>query len=158
MIVGLLRAMVVVIALGLSACTASYTQRDTAGVEASSVRLDSDQMILIAVPADGAYGGRTYAGSGRTVAQKTAAAFSRYARRVQIAPTQTANREELLAAARTVGARYLVIPSISHWEQRATEWSGIPSRVSLGMVTVDVATGKELRSGFLESRSVSVVR
>jgi hypothetical protein len=137
----------------LSACTASYTQRETTGVEASAVRLDRDQTVFVAVPADGAYGGRVYAGSGRTVALKTAASFSRYARRVQVAATPTVARDELLAAARSVGARYLVVPSIAHWEQRATEWSGVPSRVSLGMATIDVATGHELRSGFLESRS-----
>jgi hypothetical protein len=87
------------------------------------------------------------------VAQKTAAAFSRYVRRVEVGGGPALSRDELLAAARNVGAGYLVIPSITHWEQRATEWSGIPSRVSMSLTVVDTQTGAEVRSALLESRS-----
>jgi hypothetical protein len=140
-------------ALSLPACTASYTERETSGTEATSIRLDRDKPVYVARPADGKYGNRAYPGSGSIVSQKTAAAYSRHSRRVQTAPSIVTDREQLLAAARAAGAGYLVIPTISHWEQRATEWSGIPARISIGMVTIDVATGQELRSGYLESRS-----
>jgi hypothetical protein len=143
----------VLAALVLPACTASYQQRETGGIEASSIRLDPGKGVLVAVPADGQYGRKVYAGSGRTVAQKTAAAFSRYSPRVEVATATATNREESLAAARRAGAGYLVVPDILHWEQRATEWSGIPSRVSLSMTVIDVATGTDVRSGLLESRS-----
>ena len=63
------------------------------------------------------------------------------------------SRDDLLAAARKAGAGYLVIPNITHWEQRATEWSGIPSRVSMSLTAIDVQTGAEVRSALLESRS-----
>ena len=76
----LLRLSFTVLALGLGACTSSYQQREIAGVEASTVQLDAGRSVLITVPADGSYGGRIYVGTGRTVAQKAAAAFSRYAR------------------------------------------------------------------------------
>jgi hypothetical protein len=138
---------------GLAACTASYQQRETGGIEASSIRLDPGKSVFVAVPVDGQYGSRVYAGTGRTVAQKTAAAFSRYSPRVEVSSSTTTNRDELLAAARRAGAGYLVIPGILHWEQRATEWSGIPSRVSISMTVVDVGTRADLRAGLLESRS-----
>ncbi|HZB52543.1 MAG TPA: DUF4823 domain-containing protein [Reyranella sp.] len=141
------------VVLGLAACTASYKQRETAGLEASSVRLDASKNVFVSVSPDGQYGSKTYPGTGRTVAQKTAAAFSRYVRRVEVGGGPASSRDELLAAARNAGAGYLVIPSITHWEQRATEWSGIPSRVSMSLTVVDTQTGAEVRSALLESRS-----
>jgi len=142
--------------IGLGACTSTYDQRETAGTETTSIRLDRNKKVFIAIPADGQYGNRAYAGTGRVVAQKTAAAFSRYASQVEIATAASTNRDELLAAARKVGAGYLVVPTIAHWERRATEWSGIPARVSIGLAIVDVGTGADLRSGLLESRSAPV--
>jgi hypothetical protein len=142
--------------LGLGACTASYKQRETSGIEASSARLDSGKNIFVSVSPDGQYGGKTYAGTGRSVAQMTAAAFSRYARRVEVGGGPASSRDELLAAVRKAGAGYLVTPNITHWEQRATEWSGIPSRVSISLIVIDAETGVEVRSALLESRSAVV--
>ena len=138
---------------GLAACTSTYENRETAGIASSSIRLDPGRSILIAVPADGQFGSRSYGGTGRVVAQKTAAAFSRYAPKVEISGTGSTNREALLATARNAQAGYLIVPTIAHWEQRATEWSGIPARVTIDMAIVDVEKGTELRSGLLESRS-----
>jgi hypothetical protein len=139
--------------VGLSACTASYQQRETGGLDASSARLDAGKSVFVSVSPDGQYGNRTYPGTGRTVAQRAAAAFSRYVRRVEVGGGPASSRDELLAAARQAGAGYLVIPNITHWEQRATEWSGIPSRVSMSLTVVDTQTGAEVRSALLESRS-----
>ena len=140
-------------AVGISACTANYKHQETSGTEASSVRLDPSKNVFVAVSPDGQFGSRTYAGTGRSVAQMAAAAFSRYARRVEVGGAPSSSREELLAAARKTGAGYLVIPNISHWEARATEWSGIPSRVSMSLTVVDAETGVEIRSALIESRS-----
>jgi hypothetical protein len=142
--------------LGLAAlggCHASYQQTDTAGQAASGVRLDRSLSVLVAVPKDGDYAGRTYGGSGVNVAQQTAAAFARYATRVQVASPSQQDRSELIAAAQAANAGYLVIPVITHWEPRATEWSGIPSRASFSLTVVDVKTGQDLTSSLLESRS-----
>lgn len=150
------RAILIVAVLGLAACTATYQERSTTGTDSSSVRLDPGRSVMVAVPADGQYGGKVYRGTGQLVAQKTSAAFSRYARRVELASAGMTDREQLLAAARRVGAGYLAIPAVNHWEQRATEWSGVPSRVTLILAVMDVETGQELRSSLLESRSASM--
>lgn len=142
--------------MGIGGCTASYKQQETSGLQSASVQLDRARNIFIAVPADGQFGSRTYAGTGRGVAQKAAAAFSRYAQRVEVGGTPDWSRDQLLAAARKAGAGYLVIPSITHWEARATEWSGIPSRVSMSLTVIDTATGAEVRSALLESRSATM--
>lgn len=147
------RALVVAAVIALGACTATYQERTTGGTEASTVKLDPARNVMVAIPADGAYGGKSYLGTGQLVAQNTSAAFSRYARKVQLGPAGVHELEPLLVSARAANADYLAIPSISHWEQRATEWSGIPSRVTLTLAIVDVRTGKELHSSLLESQS-----
>ena len=147
------RFLVLVAIVALGACTASYQERATGGTEASSVKLDPTRSVMVAIPANGAYGNKGYQGTGQLVAQKTSAAFSRYARRVEIAPPKVHDLDMLLMRARAANADYLAIPSINHWEQRATEWSGIPSRVTLTLAIVDVRTGKELHSSLLESQS-----
>ena len=128
---------------------AERNQRPRGIFRASRCRQD----VFVSISPDGQYGRKTYAGTGRTVAQKTAAAFSRYVRRVEVGGRPASSRDDLLAAARNAGAGYLVIPTISQWEQRATEWSGIPSRVSMSLTVIDVQTGAEVRSALLESRS-----
>lgn len=137
----------------LSGCSASYNRQDTGGADLSGTRLDAAKPVLIAVPADGSYQGKPYPGSGQTVAQQTAAAFAKYARKVDTAPATVTERSALLDAARTGGFGYVVMPVIAHWEQRATEWSGLPSRASIGVSVIDAQTGEKVQSSSLDARS-----
>jgi hypothetical protein len=109
--------------------------------------------VLVAVPIDGSYESKSYPGSGQTVAQRTAAAFAKHAPRVDMAPSDVRDRADLVEAAKKTGAGYVAIPTISHWERRATEWSGRPSRTAVGMEVVDADTGELIASATLESRS-----
>src|SRR5260370_40525397 len=56
-------------ALALGACTATYQQRDTGGIEASSIRLNPAKNIFVAIPAEGRYSSKPYARTGQLVAQ-----------------------------------------------------------------------------------------
>jgi hypothetical protein len=142
---------------GSAACMRSdapaYHETDISGVVASTEALNPNKAILISVPGDGVYRGKSYAGSGREVAQRTVAAFSHFARRVEIANDKSQTREELLRAARGANAGYLIIPSIVHWEPRVTEWALIPAQVDVNVTVIDVETGHEVRSTLLEGRS-----
>jgi Domain of unknown function (DUF4823) len=142
-----------VVAATVAGCTASYSRVDTAGAERAATRLDANQPVVVAIPRDGSYEGKPYPGSGQSVAQRTAAAFAKHAKTVDIAPSKLQDRDELLGAAHKAGAGYLIIPTIAHWERRATEWSGLPSRTSIGMAVIDVSTERDLTSTLLESRS-----
>ena len=148
---------VVAIILGLAACSSTrgpdYRTTDISGNQASTEPLNPGKAILVSIPGDGAYNQRTYPGSGQDVARRTAAAFSRYAQRVEIANLELQGREQLLAAARGARAGYLIAPAIVHWESRATGISLIPSQVDVDLVVVDVETGHEVRSTVLEGRS-----
>ncbi len=136
--------------LSLLGCSARYQVQSVGGTGA--VHLDRARAVYIAVPRDGAYGGSVYSGSGQVVAQAVAAAFSEHVSSVRIADAPL-DTSESLAVARSLGAGYLIVPVISQWEQRATEWSGRPSRMAIRLTLIDVATGAQLGSSALEGRS-----
>jgi uncharacterized protein DUF4823 len=137
----------------VTSCSASYSKVNTGGADRAAVHLDAARPVLVALPADGNFDAKSYPGSGVTVAQQTAAAFAKHASRVDLASSGVKDRSGLLEAARRSGAGYLVIPTITHWEHRATEWSGRPSRAAVGIEIVDVSNGETAASTLLESRS-----
>ncbi|MGE0284337.1 MAG: DUF4823 domain-containing protein, partial [Rhizobiaceae bacterium] len=61
--------------------------------------------------------------------------------------------DSALAAARSKGATYIFQPLILNWEDRATEWSGIPDRITIKMVVYDVSSGKEIASSVARASS-----
>lgn len=137
----------------LGGCSSTYNHLPTGGLERAKVSLDPAKAILIAIPADGTFGEKRYGGSGQAVAQRTAAEFGKFANRVEISAGD--ERDKLLQTARNKGSGYLVIPTISHWEHRATAWSGIPSRVGIAMTILDADSGEEITSSILESNSAA---
>ncbi len=144
---------VITVLLGQGGCSTTYNRVETGGVERAGAHLRPGQPILIAIPADGKYGDIAYPGSGQAVAQQLAAAFSRHANHVDIAPASLQTQADLLRTAHDDGAAYLVVPSIGHWEHRATAWSGMPSRTSVGVVILEVAAGNQITSTLLEGKS-----
>jgi hypothetical protein len=116
------------------------------------VRLDRQKAVYVTVPRDGSYEAKPYVGSGQIVAQAVAAAFARSASQVHVAEAQ-GTTEDALAAAKKLGAGYVVVPTIAHWEQRATEWSGRPSRMAIRVAILDAATGTQISATSIEGRS-----
>jgi hypothetical protein len=137
----------------LPSCSDSYSRSDIGGTEKAAVHLDSKRGVLVAIPKDGNYEGRQYPGSGDAVALRTAASFSKHAPRVDLASPTLHERDELINEAQKRSAGYIAIPTIAHWEPRATAWSGLPSRATIGLEIVDVDTGQDVTSTLLESRS-----
>lgn len=99
-------AMVAAIAL-LIGCTASY-RTDTIG-GANTTRLDRGRTVLVTIPQDGTYGSRAYGGSGQTVAQAVAAAFSTGAANVHIAKRPMTNADAFKSA-KSLDAGYVAVP------------------------------------------------
>lgn len=145
-----MRIALVTLLILLVGCTAKYQVNNLAGV--GTVQLDRSKGVYVTVPQDGAYGSTTSAGSGQSVAQAVAAAFSGVAARVHIAERAIGNDQSIVAA-KSLNAGYLVVPVIVQWEQRATEWSGRPSRMAIRLTIIDVTTGDQLGSSAIEGRS-----
>jgi len=139
------------VAFVLAGCTAQYQVRSLSGTH-NSVNLSKQEGVYIALPPDGEYGATKYTGSGQTVAQVLAVAFSRYATSVHTAEA-TAPQKLAIAAAAKSGDRYVVMPLITHWEPRNTAWSGKRSRVALQITVFDVTSGQALSSVSIEGKS-----
>ena len=148
------RLLILVVSLvTLSGCASQYQIRSLSGSD-HAVVLNRRGGVYITVPADGRYQDIHYPGSGQLVAQVLAMEFSKYARTVQTAPSRL--RDDGMSEARRAGSDYLVVPMITHWEQRATEWSGLPSRMGLRITVLDVASGKQLLSEGIVARTSKV--
>ena len=137
----------------ISGCASQYQIRSLSG-SGPNVVLNRQSGVYITVPADGRYQDIHYPGSGQLVAQVLAMEFSKFARVVQTAPSQLPDNG--MREARRAGSEYLVVPIITHWEQRATEWSGLPSRMALRITVMDVASGKQLLSEGIVARTSKV--
>jgi hypothetical protein len=138
-------------AIALVGCRARYDVNNLSG--SGGARLDRAKAVYVAIPQDGAYGGRPYSGSGQAVAQAVAAAFSGQANRVRIAERRLESDADAIAAAKAAGAGYVAIPVIAHWEQRNTAWSGMPSRMAIRLTLFDTESGNLITSSAIEGRS-----
>ncbi|HEY2988843.1 MAG TPA: DUF4823 domain-containing protein [Candidatus Binatia bacterium] len=136
------------IALFLSSCTASYQQRV---LKPASSKLDRGGGVFISTPKNGWYGNTEYKNSGKMTANAVKAAFARFSNNVYIS-------EECLGPGCLKGVpadkyAYYVAPEVLHWEDRATEWSGIPDQVEIKIVVYDTKSGAEVASSVLTGKS-----
>jgi len=72
--------------------------------------------------------------------------------RVVLGGTAT-NPSEVTSLAAAADAEFFVYPQIVHWSDRATEWSGIPDRITLNMTIYDVTTGTVLNRQEIKASS-----
>ena len=133
----------------LSACADTHQLLRT-GREAP--KLEQSRTVYVSVPKDGRYGQTGYSGSGQNTTQIVLMAFSQYAKRVE-AGHDYQTLDEALDAARKLGATYLVVPTILEWEDRATEWSGIPDKASIKISVIDTASGTSIDSVVIKGKS-----
>ena len=115
-------------------------------------RLSPNSTVYVSVPTDGRYGNINYAGSGQTTAQTVASAFARHVDRVEVGAS-VETLEKAQASAQVLNADYIVVPQILHWEDRATEWSGIPDRVEVKVTVRDAQSGRTLASAVVGGKS-----
>ena len=134
------------IALLVTGCAATYEKNVVA---TATSKLDQGKPVLIATPKSGAYGNRQYPASGQQTATVVQGAFARYTR----ASVSSACLDiSCLQKEGTQAYAYYVVPEILHWEDRNTEWSGIPDRVEIKLTVYD-ASGKELAGVVLLGKS-----
>jgi Domain of unknown function (DUF4823) len=133
----------------LSACTDTH-QLLRSGHD--KPKLEKSKIVYISVPKDGRYGQTVYSGSGPNTTQIVHMAFSQYVKRVE-SGHEYQTFEEALNAARKHGAAYLVVPTILEWEDRATEWSGIPDKVSIRISIADTGNSETIDSVVIKGKS-----
>lgn len=138
----------VLVGLSLSGCTATYIQRDL--IEATG-KLSRSKSVLVSTPANGVYGKVEYKSSGKITAHETRMAFAAFAPNTAV--VSDCKDLQCLATQSTAGSSYLVVPQILHWEDRATEWSGIPDRIEVEVRVFDGSSLQELSATVISGKS-----
>lgn len=144
----LLSILALALATLLSACASTYKQDVVA---AASAKLERSRSVLIATPRNGTYARKVYLASGQQTALAIHAAFARFSDQVAVSAS-CADLACLQADARP-GVAYHVVPEILHWEDRNTEWSGIPDRVEVKIIVSDANTRSVIASVVIAGKS-----
>lgn len=58
-----------------------------------------------------------------------------------------------MQSSKATNFEYYVIPEILHWEDRATEWSGIPDKIQVKISIYEGKTWKEVASTIISGKS-----
>jgi hypothetical protein len=136
------------IAFGLSACASTYKQEV---VTSPNIKLERGKAVLIATPKNGAYDKKEYQASGRQTAIAVQSAFARFSDRVVV--SSRCSDLPCLQSEGAGGYTYFVVPEILHWEDRNTEWSGMPDRVEVKIVVADSRSNTEVASIVISGKS-----
>ncbi len=144
------KILLLLLCLWLSGCTSVQQIRPEDIV--SPPKLNPEGSVYITIPADGQYGAKTYSGSGQTTAQILLSAFSKHLNRVEIS-VGIEQFEVGIERAKSKGFTYLVYPTILHWEDRATEWSGISDKVEIKIIIVDADSSNTIDSIIIKGKS-----
>jgi hypothetical protein len=140
-------ALVILVSL-LCSCASTYK---SSALSVPTTKLERGKFIAIALPTNGSYGGKEYAGSGSSTATAIRAAFAKYARETVV--TNECQGLTCLIERHGQTADYLVVPEILRWEDRATEWSGIKDTLEIKIAVYDASSGKELAATTLLGKS-----
>lgn len=100
-----------------SACSTTYNNRAQTP-EAGPLPIGKNFTILNCE--DGGFGQKTYVDSGSTFTKVIASELSPFAGRIDFAQTDE------LSEFHDPDTDYVIVPKIYHWEDHATNWSGIP--------------------------------
>jgi hypothetical protein len=132
----------------LSGCTATYQQSP---VTEAGLKLLPGKAIAVSTPENGAYDGKAYSQSGQMTAQAVRAAFAQFAGDVHVLPE--CKSLECLRQSAPAGVAYFVVPEILHWEDRATEWSGIKDKLEIRLAIFGPQGDSPIASTIISGKS-----
>ena len=142
------KILLLTIAALLTGCASTYKQEV---VSAPSAKLERGKAILIATPKNGFYETKEYPASGRQTAAVTQAAFARYSSQVTV--SSSCSDLPCLQAEGKPNYSYFVVPQILQWEDRNTEWSGLPDRIEIKFVVIGAQGSGEIASTIISGKS-----
>jgi hypothetical protein len=122
-------------------CSSEYRQKEIA---VPSTKLLMGRSVAIATPENGSYSTTEYTASGKMTALAVRAAFAKFTNSITVF-TEYKDLRSLKEKAPS-GFDYYVVPEIVHWEDRATEWSGLPDQIQITLSMFEGETWRELAS------------
>jgi len=144
------KAPVIALSILMFGCADSHTIKNTHSY--SNVKLESQSKVYVAMSKNGEYGEYYYGSSGKMVSQVIQSTLLVKLHTIQLAQ-QPEEYKMALDKAESNGFDYLVFPTILHWEDRATEWSGIPDKVQVKISVIDLKSQAEVKSGIIDGKS-----
>ncbi|GAD89457.1 hypothetical protein VHA01S_020_00410 [Vibrio halioticoli NBRC 102217] len=118
----------------------------------TNIKLKSGDSVYIAQSKDGIYGSKHYQGSGQMVNQVIQAELLAKLNHIDTATAYSSYKDTIQYATEN-NYDFLIYPTILHWEDRATEWSGIPDKVKLKITIIDLKTHTEVKTGIIDGQS-----
>lgn len=143
--------LLILLTLIIVACADSH-QLVRSNPTSSNQKFGSSDSFFISVPQNGIYGEKIYQSSGVMTTQILMSSFAKRVREVKTGRSYQSFEDSLLAA-KEANSKYLIYPTILEWEDRATEWSGIPDRVSIKVEIINVANGQTVESAIVKGKS-----
>jgi hypothetical protein len=114
--------------------------------------LPASASVYVSLPQPGRFGPHEYPESGRQTGEAIVRAFAPHVARVTLG-SEVESAEDARSTALEQGATLLVVPSILHWEERATEWSGLPDRIQVLLQIYEVESGTLLDAAEVSGKS-----
>jgi hypothetical protein len=115
-------------------------------------RPPASAVVYVALPESGRFEAHAYPDSGRQTGEEVVRAFAPHVSRATLGD-RVESADEARLTAREEGATHLVVPTILHWEERATEWSGRPDRIRVLLQVYEVESGKLIDSAEVSGKS-----
>jgi hypothetical protein len=127
--------------LALVGCTNSYRiERGPDAAKQVQPLIAKGERVLVTIPQDGAYGATKYDGSGLSTQQAVVASLSGLG--ANAIPGERCDDPDVAAAmGKKANAQWVVYTRIHQWEDRATEWSGLPDRIRIEVRTISLPSG-----------------
>lgn len=135
--------------LGIEAC--AYSIHSVRPGNAPAAIPSASDSVCVMLAADGIYGTRTYAGSGRAVSNRILTAVRAQRPFAQLIEVTDEDQAAQLCVAK--GGSYLLSPIILHWEDRATNWSGVRDLIKIEVRLIRIEPRTLVRSTEFEARN-----
>jgi hypothetical protein len=132
----------------LSGCTATYKQNL---LSEPNTKLDPGKAVVIATPINGSYGSKEYPASGKTTVQVVRSSFAQHTNNISV--SIDCSDLTCFQNLKSSNFDYYVIPEILHWEDRATEWSGISDKIEVKISIYEYPGWKEFASAIIKGKS-----
>jgi len=132
-----------------AACSHKYK---VDAINAPNKLIPANSHYYVMLPKDGQYGTTEYIGSSSMVVSAVEAVLTGRSGKVTKA-ISVESMEEALESAKLSNSDYIFRPIIVHWEDRATEWSGRPDRITMRYTILDAETGDEIASTLARASS-----
>lgn len=140
--------LILIATIVFSGCAAKY---ENANLLIPNKKLSKESRVIIATPENGFYQTTEYRSSGKMTALAVKSAFSKHTSNTKVA--NDCKTLECLKEKYPSNFNYYVVPEILHWEERATEWSGLPDRITVQISIYEHGTWNEISSTHITGKS-----